>query len=177
LTARRYKLKSINFALAAAALAIAAINADAADQIKIGVVNLERVLREAAPAIKAQKKLEKEFAAREQELQKVSKQIKDLQSTLEKETVTMSEAERRTKEQDLARLNLDFQRMQREYREDANLRRNEELASVFERANKAVQEIAATEKFDLILQDAVYISPRIDITDKVIKALADTPAK
>ncbi len=170
-------MKTINLALATAALALTAINVEATDPIKIGVVNLERVLREAAPAIKAQKKLEKEFAVREQELQKVSKQIKDLQSSLEKETVTMSESERRTKEQDLARLNLDFQRMQREYREDANLRRNEELASVFERANKAVQEIAATEKFDLILQDAVYISPRIDITDKVIKALADTPAK
>ena len=170
-------MKSINFALAAAALAVATINVEAADQIKIGVVNLERVLREAVPAIKAQKKLEKEFAAREQEIQKVSKQIKDLQTTLEKENVTLSESERRTKEQELARVNLDFQRMQREFREDANLRRNEELASVFERANKVVQEIATAEKFDLILQDAVYISPRIDITDKVIKALADMPAK
>lgn len=169
-------MKTLNFALAAA-LALAAVNVEAGDQIKIGVVNLERVLREAAPAIKAQKKLEKEFAAREQELQKVSKQIKDLQATLDKENVTMSESERRAKEQDLARMNLDFQRMQREYREDANLRRNEELAFVFERANKVVQEIAAAEKFDLILQDAVYISPRIDITDKVIKALAETPPK
>ena len=170
-------MKTANFVLAAAALAMAATHVEAADQLKIGVVNLERVLREAVPAVKAQKKLEKEFAAREQELQKVTKQIKDLQVTLEKESVTMSETERRTKEQDLARLNRDLQRMQREYREDANLRRNEELASVFERANKVVQDIATTEKFDLILQDAVYISPRIDITDKVIKALADTPSK
>jgi len=170
-------LKTTNFVLAAAALVLAAINVEAADQIKIGVVNLERVLREAVPAVKAQKKLEKEFSAREQELQKVTKQIKDLQTTLEKESVTISESERRTKEQDLARLNRDLQRMQREFREDANLRRNEELASVFERANKVVQDIATTEKFDLILQDAVYISPRIDITDQVIKALADTPTK
>ena len=170
-------MKTTNFVLAAAALVLAAINVEAADQIKIGVVNLERVLREAVPAVKAQKKLEKEFSAREQELQKVTKQIKDLQTTLEKESVTISESERRTKEQDLARLNRDLQRMQREFREDANLRRNEELASVFERANKVVQDIATTEKFDLILQDAVYISPRIDITDQVIKALADTPTK
>jgi len=161
----------------AAALALAAINIAAADDLKIGVVNLERVLREAVPAINAQKKLEKEFAAREQELQKASKQIKDLQAALDKENATLSESERRAKEQDLARMNLDYQRMQREYREDANLRRNEELASVFERANKVVQEIATTEKFDLILQDAVYISPRIDITDKVIKALAEPPSK
>ena len=169
-------MKILNFAVAAA-LAFGAINVEAADQLKIGVVNLERVLREAVPAINAQKKLEKEFATREQELQKVSKQIKDLQAALDKENPTMSEPERRAKEQDLARMNLDFQRMQREYREDANLRRNEELASVIERANKVVQEIATTEKFDLILQDAVYISPRIDITDKVIKALAEPPSK
>ncbi|HYA19871.1 MAG TPA: OmpH family outer membrane protein [Burkholderiales bacterium] len=169
-------MKSSNFAVAAA-LALAAINIAAADDLKIGVVNLERVLREAVPAINAQKKLEKEFAAREQELQKASKQIKDLQAALDKENATLSESERRAKEQDLARMNLDYQRMQREYREDANLRRNEELASVFERANKVVQEIATTEKFDLILQDAVYISPRIDITDKVIKALAEPPSK
>jgi len=156
---------------------MAAMNIAAADDLKIGVVNLERVLREAVPAINAQKKLEKEFAAREQELQKASKQIKDLQAALDKENAALSESERRAKEQDLARMNLDYQRMQREYREDANLRRNEELASVFERANKVVQEIATTEKFDLILQDAVYISPRIDITDKVIKALAEPPSK
>jgi len=161
----------------AGALALLAVNVEAGDQIKIGVVNLERVLREAVPAIKAQKKLEKEFAVREQALQKAGQQIKDLQATLDKENPSMSDSERRAKEQDLARMNLDYQRMQREYREDANLRRNEELASVFERANKVVQDIATTEKFDLILQDAVYISPRIDITDKVIKALSEPPAK
>jgi outer membrane protein len=170
------KLKTLKFVLAGA-LALLAVNVEAGDQIKIGVVNLERVLREAVPAIKAQKKLEKEFAVREQALQKAGQQIKDLQATLDKENASMSDSERRAKEQDLARMNLDYQRMQREYREDANLRRNEELASVFERANKVVQEIATTEKFDLILQDAVYISPRIDITDKVIKALSEPPAK
>ena len=169
-------MKTLKFGLIAA-VTMAAMNIAAADDLKIGVVNLERVLREAVPAINAQKKLEKEFAAREQELQKASKQIKDLQAALDKENAALSESERRAKEQDLARMNLDYQRMQREYREDANLRRNEELASVFERANKVVQEIATTEKFDLILQDAVYISPRIDITDKVIKALAEPPSK
>jgi len=169
-------LKTLKFVLAGA-LALLAVNVEAGDQIKIGVVNLERVLREAVPAIKAQKKLEKEFAVREQALQKAGQQIKDLQATLDKENPSMSDSERRAKEQDLARMNLDYQRMQREYREDANLRRNEELASVFERANKVVQDIATTEKFDLILQDAVYISPRIDITDKVIKALSEPPAK
>ncbi|MBA2352344.1 MAG: OmpH family outer membrane protein [Burkholderiales bacterium] len=138
---------------------------------KVGFVNTERVFREAAPAVKALKKLEKEFAAREQELQKMAKQTKDLQAALEKESVTMSESERRNKEQDLARINRDFQRLQREFREDLNLRKNEELASVLERANKVIQTIAEAEQFDLILQEAVYKSSRIDITDKVIKAL------
>ena len=138
---------------------------------KVGFVNTERVFREAVPAVKALKKLEKEFATREQELQKMAKQTKDLQTALEKEAVTMSESERRNKEQDLARINRDFQRLQREFREDLNLRKNEELASVLERANKVIQTIAEAEQFDLILQEAVYKSSRIDITDKVIKAL------
>ncbi len=138
---------------------------------KVGFVNTERIFREAAPAVKALKKLEKEFATREQELQKMAKQTKDLQTALEKEAVTMSESERRNKEQDLARINRDFQRLQREFREDLNLRKNEELASVLERANKVIQTIAEAEQFDLILQEAVYKSSRIDITDKVIKAL------
>ncbi|HSS46523.1 MAG TPA: OmpH family outer membrane protein [Burkholderiales bacterium] len=170
-------MKTPYLALAAALLATAAISATAAEQLKVGFVNLERVLREASPAVKSLKKLEKEFAGREQELQKMAMQIKDLQASLEKEGVTMNESERRNKEQDLARLNRDFQRMQREFREDLNLRKNEELAAVLERANKVVQSIAEAEKFDLILQEAVYRSPRIDITDKVIKGLSDAPSK
>ena len=144
-----------------------------AAEFKIGFVNTERVFREAAPAVKAQKKLEKEFAARDQELQKMTKQAKDLQTYLEKEGVTISDADRRNKERDLANLNRDFQRLQREFREDLNLRRNEELAQVQERANKVIQSIAEAEKFDLILQEAVYASPRIDITDKVLKSLTE----
>jgi outer membrane protein len=158
--------------LAAAAL-MASVNLAQSADLKVGFVKLERLFKEAAPAVKAQKKIEKEFAARDQELQKLSKQARDLQTSLEKEGVTMGESERRDKEQELARLNRDLQRMQRELREDLNLRKNEELAAVLERANKVIQQIAENEKFDLILQEAVYISPRIDITDRVIKALAD----
>jgi outer membrane protein len=141
-------------------------------EMKVGFVNTDRVFREAAPAVKAQKKLEKEFATREQDLQKLAKQARDLQAKLEKDGVTMSETDRRNKERDLANLNREFQRQQREFREDLNLRRNEELASVQERANKVIMSIAESEKFDLILQEAVYASPRIDITDKVLKALS-----
>ncbi len=144
-----------------------------AADLKIGFVNTDRVFREAAPAIKAQKKLEKEFAARDQELQKMSKQAKDLQTFLEKEGVTVSESERRNKERELANLNREFQRSQREFREDLNLRRNEELALVHDRAKKTIMEIAEREKFDLVLEDAVYFSNKIDITEKVLKALTD----
>ena len=141
---------------------------------KIGFVNTERLFREAAPAKRAQQKLEKEFAARDADLQKLSKQVRDLQALLDKDGATMADTDRRNKERDLANQSRDLQRMQREFREDLNLRRNEELAGIQERANKVIQQIAAAEKFDLILQDpVVYASQRIDITDKVIKSLAD----
>jgi outer membrane protein len=165
-------LKKLASLLIGAALLPLALQATAAE-LKLGFVNTERVFREAAPAVKAQKKLEKEFAARDAELQKMAKQARDLQAHLEKEGVTLSETERRNKERDLANLNRDFQRIQREFREDLNLRRNEELALVQERGTKAIQAIAEAEKFDLILQEAVYASPRIDITEKVLKALTD----
>ncbi|HEX4985144.1 MAG TPA: OmpH family outer membrane protein [Burkholderiales bacterium] len=165
-------MKNISLLLALAAL-VAGPGLAGATELKIGFVKLERLFKEAAPAVKAQKKIEKEFAARDQELQKLAKQARDLQASLEKDGVTMAESDRRDKEQELARMNRDLQRMQRELREDLNLRKNEELAAVLDRANKVIQQIAESEKFDLILQEAVYISPRIDITDRVIKALAD----
>jgi outer membrane protein len=159
--------------LIALVLVAGACYAQGADY-KIGFVNTERLFREAAPAKRAQQKLEKEFASRDADLQKLTKQVRDLQTLLEKDGVTMAENDRRNKERDLANMTRDMQRMQREFREDLNLRRNEELAAVQERANKVIQQIAESEKFDLILQDpVVYASTRIDITDKVIKALAD----
>lgn len=158
---------------ACAALLVQAAQPVIAAEFKIGFVNTERVFREAAPAMKAQKKLEKEFAARDQDLQKMAKQAKDIQTYLEKEGVTISEAERRNKERDLANLNRDIQRSQREFREDLNLRRNEELGSVQESANRAIRTIADNEKYDLILQEAVYASPKIDITERVLKALSE----
>ena len=144
-----------------------------AAELKIGVVNQERLLRESAPAKRSQSRLDKEFATRRAELDRMQKQGRDLETTLQKEGVTMPEADRAAKERQIAQLTRDFQRMQREIREDRTLRQNEELASIQELAQKAISEIAEKEKFDLILQDAVFVSPRIDITDKVIKALAD----
>lgn len=143
-------------------------------EYKIGFVNTERLFREAVPAKRAQQKLEKEFAGRDADIQKLTKDSRDVQAQLDKEGVAMPEAERRNKERDLANMTRDLQRLQREFREDLNLRRNEELAAVQERANKVIQQIAEQEKFDLILQDpVVFASTRIDITDKVIKALDD----
>ena len=140
---------------------------------KIGFVNTERVFREAAPAKRAQQKLEREFAARNTELAKLEKQGRDLQGELERDNVTMTEAVRREKERQLADASRSFQRLQRELREDLNQRRNEALAGVQESATRVINQIAEQERFDLILQEAVFASGKIDITDKVIKALAD----
>lgn len=142
-----------------------------AADLKVGFVNTERVFRDSALSAKAQKKLEKEFASREQELQKQVKQARDLQSLLEKEALTLPEAERAKKERDLANLNRDIQRGQREFREDLNQRKNEEFAGIHERARKIILDIAKKEDFDLIVENAVYASSRVDITDKVLKAL------
>ena len=166
-------MRRISTILAAAALAAVAGAAYGADY-KIGFVNTERLFREAAPAKRAQQKLEREFASRDADIQRLSKQVRDLQTQLDRDGATMPEGDRRNKERDLANQSRDLQRMQREAREDLNLRRNEELASLQERANKVIQQIAESEKFDLILQDpVVFASQRIDITEKVIKALAD----
>jgi len=165
------------FALALVALSMLIGSGIAAADVKIGFVNTEKVFREAAPAVRAQKKIEKEFAKRDQDIQKMAAQVRKMQDDLEKNSVTMSESERRDKQRQLGELSLDFQRKQREFREDLNQRRNEELAAVLDQANRAIKAIAEAEKYDIIFQEAVYASPRIDITDKVIKALADKPAQ
>lgn len=164
--------------VAAIAGALSIAGAQAAE-LKVGYVNTQRIFRDAPIAMKAQKKLDLEFSKRDQELQKIAKQLQTMQETLEKNAASLSEADRRSRERELGDLNRDFQRKQREFREDLNLRQNEEMAAVLDKANKAIKQIAETEKFDLIVQDAVYVSQRLDITDKVIKSLSDavpTPA-
>ncbi len=158
----------------AAALAIAAAPAWAQSG-KFGFVNTERILRDAVPAQRAQKKIEAEVQKRDQELAKIAGELKRMQDDLDKNSVTMSEAQRRGKEREFGDMNREFQRKQREFREDLNQRRNEELARVVEQANRVIRQIAEQEKFDIIFQDAVFASPRIDITDKVIKALDGKP--
>jgi len=143
-----------------------------AADLKVGFVDAERVNRESAPADEASKRLEKEFQPRVSEIQRREGQIKSAQTQFEKDALTMSENDRRSREQEMSRQIVDLQRLQREFQEDLNLRRNQELGGLLERANKIIRQIAESEKYDLILQEAVYRSPRIDITDRVLKALA-----
>ena len=158
-----------------ALLCIAVPPGQALAQGKIGVVQIERIVRDSQPALRAQKKLEVEFGKREADLAKSADQLKRVQDELEKDSVTMPEAQRRNKERDFNDLNREFQRKQREYREDVNQRRNEELGVVIEQANRIIRQIAESEKFDIIFQEAAYANPRIDITDKVIKAMEGKP--
>ena len=148
----------------------------AAAEGKIGFINLQRVSNDAPQAQRAMKKIKAEFERRDQDLQKLSKQLQTMQEKLEKDGMTMSEADRRTREREFADLNRDFQRKQREFREDLSVRQNEELATLYEAVNKVIRRIAETEKYDLIVQEAVYYSPAIDITPKVIKALSESPS-
>jgi len=162
--------------LAALSLPLHVPAAAAQAENKIGFVNTERILREAAPAVRAQKKIEAEFSKRDQEMARLADQLKRMQDELEKQGVTLAESQRRTKEREFGELNRDFQRRQREFREDLNQRRNEELAQVVEQANRVIRQIAEQEKYDIIFQDAVYANPRIDITERVIKSLDGKPA-
>jgi outer membrane protein len=150
-----------------------AAGSSSATELKIGFVNSQRILAEAPQATKAKKKIEGDFTKRDLELQKLAKQLQSIQEGMEKNLATLSETDRHTKEREFADLNREFQRKQREFKEDLNLRQNEEMAKIFERVNKVIKGIAETEKYDLILQEAVYASPRIDLTDKIIKILGD----
>jgi outer membrane protein len=156
-----------------AALAMAlCVSIAQAQEARIAAVNSDRILRESAAALAAQKKLEAEFAKRDKDLQDLAQRLKSTSDSLDKNGSSLSPAERAQKQRDLSNLDSDFQRKQREFREDLNQRRNEELAAVLERANKVIKQIAEQQHYDLIVQEAVYVSPRIDITDQVLKALA-----
>ena len=144
-----------------------------AAEMKIGYVNTQRIFRDAPAAQKAAKKIEAEFSKRDQELQRMAKQLQSLQEGMEKNAVTMADSDRRNKERELNDLSRDFQRKQREFREDLNLRQNEENAAIIEKANKAIKQIAEADKYDLIVQDVVWVNPKLDITEKVIKSLSE----
>ena len=172
------KLSLAKTAAAVAVLALAAAGAQA-QELKIGYVNSDRVLRDAVPAKAAQAKLEAEFSKRDKELNDLAVRLKNAADKLEKDAPTLAESERNRRQRELVDQDREIQRKRREFQEDLNQRKNEELASVVERANKVVKQIYDSEKFDLILQGDVVIfaSARVDITDKVIKALNAQGAK
>jgi outer membrane protein len=148
-----------------------AISAQSAE-LKVGYVQVDKILQEAPQTAESGKKLEKEFSPRSQELDRMAKQIKDLETALDKDGLTITEADRRSKERDVQNIKTEFQRKQRELREDINLRKNEELGSLQDRINKAVQSVAKAENYDLVMYSGVaYATDKIDITDKVLKLL------
>lgn len=143
-----------------------------AAELKVGYVQVDKILQEAPQTAESGKKLEREFSPRSQELDRMAKQIKDLESALDKDGLTISESERRNKERDVQNIKIEFQRKQRELREDINLRKNEELGALQDRVNKAVQSVSEAEGYDLVVYSGVaYASKKIDITDKVLKSL------
>ncbi|WP_374564476.1 OmpH family outer membrane protein [Ideonella sp.] len=163
-------MKSLSKTLVAAA-ALSLAGGVYAEELKIGYVNSERVLREAAPAKAAQAKLEAEFKKRETELADQGNRLRGAMEKLEKEGPTLPESERTRRQRDLADQDRDFQRKRRELLEDLNQRKNEELSAVVERANKVIKQIFEQEKYDLILQEVIFAGPRVDITKKVVDAL------
>jgi outer membrane protein len=143
-----------------------------AAELKIGYVQVDKILQEAPQTAETGKKLEKEFSPRTQELERLQKQIRDIENQLDKDSLTISETDRRNKERDVSNLKIDFQRKQRELREDINMRKNEELGTLQDRINKAVTTVAEAEGYDLVVYGGVaFASKKIDITDKVLKAL------
>jgi outer membrane protein len=146
----------------------------AAQEFKIGFINTDRIFRDANSAKTAQAKLEQEFQRREKELNDQGALIKAAADKLEKEAPTLSEAQRNSRQKQLTDQDRDFQRKRREFQEDLNVRKNEELQIVLERANKVVKQVAESEKYDYVLQEAVYVNPKHDITEKVLKVLNAT---
>ncbi|HET9023325.1 MAG TPA: OmpH family outer membrane protein [Burkholderiaceae bacterium] len=162
--------KQVVAALVAVAL-IASTPLARAQDLKIGVVNSDRILRDSTPARAAMQKLEGEFSKRDREMQEMGARLKSSAERFEKDAPVMTETDRSRRQRELAEMDREFQRKQREFREDFNQRRNEELQALLERTNRIIRQMAEQEKYDLIVQEAVYFNPRIDITERVLRAL------
>jgi outer membrane protein len=163
-------IQVVRLLVACAALAVPVVGVGQ-ESPRIGFVNTERILRESTAAKTAQQKLEQEFSRRDKELQESAARLKQLGEKLDRDVTVITDSDRGRRQREIADLDKEFQRKQREFREDLNQRRNEELASVIERANRVIKQLAEQEKYDLILQEAVYAAPRIDLTEKVLRAL------
>lgn len=148
-----------------------------AQEFRIGFVSTDRIFKEAGTAKAAQVKLEQEFSKREKDIVDLGTSLKTMADKFERESPTLPEGQRASRQKQLLDQDREFQRKRREFQEDLNSRKNEELQQVLERANKVVKQVAEAEKYDLVLQEAVYVNPKHDITDKVIKALNSAVAK
>jgi outer membrane protein len=171
----RFSMRYIRWTMSVLLLSCSSMSLVQAQTIeaRVGAVNSDRILRESVPAKAAQAKLEQEFSKRDHDLQTMAAKLKTQSDALDKDGASLSSTDRAQRQRDLSALDADFQRKQREFREDLNQRRNEELAAVLDRANKVIKQLAEQQHYDLIVQEAVYVSPRIDITDQVLKALAN----
>ncbi|WP_342129395.1 OmpH family outer membrane protein [Hydrogenophaga sp. OTU3427] len=163
----RSLLRAVGFAAASGLVALSAL----AQDFRIGFVNTDRIFREATIAKAAQVKLEAEFSKREKEIEGMGTQLKTASERFERDAPTLSEAQRGTRQRQLVDQDREFQRKRREFQEDLNVRKNEELQAVLERANRVIKQVAEAEKYDLVIQEAVYINPKHDITEKVITGL------
>jgi outer membrane protein len=162
------KHHTLKFLLLAALLAV---STPLMAQAKFGYMDLEHVLRESKIGREAQKRIEAEFSKRDQELAQLAEKVNKAQADLERNYVTMATLERQQRERALNNSNAELQRRRREFADDLNQRRNEELAEVAARVNVVVKQIVETEGYDIVFREAVWISPAINITDKVMKAL------
>jgi outer membrane protein len=151
-------------------MSYAAITAQA-QEIRIGFINTDRIFKEANTAKQAQAKLEQEFSKREKDLNDSGNALKTAVEKFEREAPTLSESQRVSRQKQLGEQDRDFQRKRREFQEELNARKNEEFQLVLERANRVIKQVAEAEKYDLVLQEAVYINPKHDITDKVLKVI------
>ena len=164
-----------SLALVVGALATSA--AVQAQDFKAGFVNTDRIFREANSAKAAQAKLEQEFSRREKEIIELGNTVKSASEKFERDAPTLSESQRISRQKQLVEQDRELQRKRREFQEDLTARKNEELQQLLERANRIVKQVAEAEKYDAVFQEAVYINPKFDITEKVIKALNASTGK
>ena len=164
-------MKTLNTIFASSLLLLAMASAAQAQEARLAFINSQRITSESGPAKAATAKLEAEFSKRQKDLTDLQASLKSFSEKFERDAPTMTESQRTSKQKEFVEQNRDFQRKKREFDEDLNGRRNEELQSVYEKATKAIRQLAETEKYDLVVQEAVYFNPKIDITDKVIKIL------
>ncbi len=169
--------RSLSVIALVGSMAAAVPAAAQAQSLKAGFVNTDRIFREADAAKAAQAKLEQEFSKRDKEMQDLSKALKAASDKFERDAPTMSESQRQARQRQLADQDRDLQRKNREFQEDLNARKNEELAQVLDKANRIIKTMAETENYDVILQEAVYVNPKLDITDKVLKAMNGAAGK